>query len=62
MDAECDRIGISPTETGADAGKTLLFSSMTLRNSKNEVIAKGRHTKFVALAWKDERNKVDELG
>jgi acyl-coenzyme A thioesterase 13 len=45
----------------ADAGKTLLFSSMTLRNEKNEIFAKGRHTKFVALAWKDERNKVDEL-
>lgn len=34
---------------------------MTLRNSKNEVFAKGRHTKFIALAWKDEQNKVDEL-
>jgi acyl-coenzyme A thioesterase 13 len=45
----------------ADSGKTLLFSSMTLRNEKNEIFAKGRHTKFVALAWKDERNKVDEL-
>ena len=38
-----------------------MFSSMTLRNSKNEVFARGRHTKFVALAWKDENNKVDEL-
>jgi acyl-coenzyme A thioesterase 13 len=39
-----------------------LFSSMTLKNAKGEIFAKGRHTKFVALAWKDERNKVDELG
>jgi len=34
---------------------------MTLRNAAGEVFARGRHTKFVALAWKDERNKVDQL-
>jgi hypothetical protein len=34
---------------------------MTLRNEKNKVFAKGRHTKFVALAWKEEKNKVGEL-
>jgi acyl-coenzyme A thioesterase 13 len=62
MDAECDRIGSSLGKVESDcAGKTLLFSSMTLRNEKNEIFAKGRHTKFVALAWKDERNKVDGL-
>lgn len=61
MEAECDRIGNLFLERKLMIGKTLLFSSMTLRNEKNEVFAKGRHTKFVALAWKDERNKVDEL-
>lgn len=34
---------------------------MTLRNGNGEIFAKGRHTKFVALAWKDERNEVGRL-
>jgi hypothetical protein len=34
---------------------------MTLRNANGEVFARGRHTKFVLLAWKDEKNKVGEL-
>jgi acyl-coenzyme A thioesterase 13 len=42
-------------------GKTLLFSTMTLRNGNGEVFARGRHTKFVLLAWNDERNKVGQL-
>jgi acyl-coenzyme A thioesterase 13 len=60
MESECDRIGMN-SWMSLIVGKTLLFSSMTLRNEKNEVFAKGRHTKFVALAWKEEKNKVGEL-
>lgn len=61
MESECDRIGSISFVMALIIGKTLLFSSMTLRNEKNEVFAKGRHTKFVALAWKEEKNKVGEL-
>jgi acyl-coenzyme A thioesterase 13 len=61
MESECDRIGSISFVMVVIIGKTLLFSSMTLRNEKNEVFAKGRHTKFVALAWKEEKNKVGEL-
>ena len=38
-----------------------MFSTMTLRNANGEIFARGRHTKFVLLAWKDERNKVGQL-
>jgi hypothetical protein len=34
---------------------------MTLRNADGQVFAKGRHTKFIALAWQDERNQVGKL-
>jgi hypothetical protein len=34
---------------------------MTLRNGNGEVFARGRHTKFVLLAWNDEKNKVGQL-
>ena len=30
-------------------------------NKNNDIVARGSHTKFVALAWKDERNITDEL-
>lgn len=30
-------------------------------NKNNEIVARGSHTKFVALAWKDEKNITDEL-
>lgn len=30
-------------------------------NSKDEIVARGSHTKFVALAWKDERNITEDL-
>lgn len=34
---------------------------MKFINQKNEIVARGSHTKFVALAQKDERNIVDQL-
>lgn len=30
-------------------------------NQKGDIVARGSHTKFVAAAWKDEKNIVDEL-
>lgn len=42
-------------------GKTLAYTSVKFMNKNNEIVARGSHTKFVALAWKDEKNIVDEL-
>ncbi|OKL62080.1 putative esterase [Talaromyces atroroseus] len=42
-------------------GKTLAYTSIKFLNSKDEVFARGSHTKFVALAFKDPQNIVDEL-
>ncbi|RMZ77377.1 hypothetical protein DV737_g4396, partial [Chaetothyriales sp. CBS 132003] len=42
-------------------GKTLAFTSVRFFNEKNELVARGSHTKFVAQAWKDERNRTEEL-
>lgn len=30
-------------------------------NKNDEIVARGSHTKFVAIAWKDEKNIVEEL-
>jgi acyl-coenzyme A thioesterase 13 len=30
-------------------------------NNKDEVFARGSHTKYIALAWKDPKNIPDEL-
>ena len=30
-------------------------------NQDDEMVARGSHTKYVALAWKDDRNITDEL-
>lgn len=42
-------------------GKTLAYTSVKFMNSNNELVARGSHTKFVASAWRDERNITDEL-
>lgn len=42
-------------------GKTLAFTSINFSNSKGEIFARGSHTKYVALAWKDPNNIVEEL-
>ncbi|RMD40889.1 hypothetical protein DV735_g4255, partial [Chaetothyriales sp. CBS 134920] len=42
-------------------GKTLAFTSVSFFNQKDELVARGSHTKFVAQAWKDERNRTEEL-
>ncbi|KAK1141394.1 hypothetical protein N8T08_009066 [Aspergillus melleus] len=43
-------------------GKTLAYTSIKFSNSKGEAVARGSHTKYVALAWKDPQNIVEELG
>ncbi|GKZ21439.1 hypothetical protein AbraCBS73388_007124 [Aspergillus brasiliensis] len=42
-------------------GKTLAYTSIKFTNTKGEVFARGSHTKFVALAWKDPQNIVEEI-
>ena len=48
--AECDKFG-----------KTMAYTSIKFINAKDELVARGSHTKYVALAWKDENNKVEEM-
>ncbi|KAI9933426.1 hypothetical protein ASPWEDRAFT_116338 [Aspergillus wentii DTO 134E9] len=42
-------------------GKTLAYTSIKFLNSKGDIVARGSHTKFIALAWKDPQNIVEEL-
>ncbi|ODH36708.1 hypothetical protein ACO22_02720 [Paracoccidioides brasiliensis] len=42
-------------------GKTLAFTSAKFTNLENEVVARGSHTKFVAIAFKDPKNIVHQL-
>ncbi|KAH8690929.1 putative PaaI_thioesterase family protein [Talaromyces proteolyticus] len=42
-------------------GKTLAYTSIKFLNSKDEVFARGSHTKYIALAFKDPQNIVEEL-
>ncbi|EME77411.1 uncharacterized protein MYCFIDRAFT_146301 [Pseudocercospora fijiensis CIRAD86] len=42
-------------------GKTLAYTSIRFFNDRDEIVARGSHTKYVSFAWKDERNIVEEL-
>ncbi|KAL4793811.1 HotDog domain-containing protein [Aspergillus venezuelensis] len=42
-------------------GKTLAYTSIKFMNAKGDMFARGSHTKYVALAWKDPQNIVEEL-
>jgi len=42
-------------------GKSLAYTSVQFTNSKGELAARGSHTKYVALAWKDPNNIAEEL-
>ncbi|KFY21837.1 hypothetical protein V493_07076 [Pseudogymnoascus sp. VKM F-4281 (FW-2241)] len=53
----CDKLAMP----ASIVGKTLAFTSVQFTNSKGQVAARGSHTKYVALAWKDSRNIVEEL-
>ncbi|KAK0775575.1 hypothetical protein LTR91_014729 [Friedmanniomyces endolithicus] len=42
-------------------GKTLAYTSIKFMNARDELVARGSHTKYVAHAWKDPQNITDEL-
>ncbi|KAJ5503202.1 hypothetical protein N7463_006076 [Penicillium fimorum] len=42
-------------------GKTLAFTNIKFTNSNGHVVARGSHTKYVAQAWKDPNNIVEEM-
>ncbi|KAH6644988.1 HotDog domain-containing protein [Truncatella angustata] len=45
---------ISATATCDKMGKTLAYTSITFKNSKGELAARGSHTKYVTQAWKSQ--------
>ena len=42
-------------------GKTMAFTSIKFSNMEGDVVARGSHTKYVAIAWKDENNRTEEM-
>ncbi|KAJ5161462.1 esterase [Penicillium capsulatum] len=42
-------------------GKTLAFTNIQFTNGKGDIVARGSHTKYVTLAWKDPQNIVEEI-
>jgi len=46
---------------GRIVGKTLAFTSIRFMNAKGELFARGSHTKYIAIAWKDPNNITEEL-
>ncbi|OBW64600.1 MAG: Heme peroxidase [Aureobasidium pullulans] len=42
-------------------GKTLAYTSINFHNEKQELVARGSHTKYVSFAWKDPNNTVEEM-
>ncbi|KAJ5788430.1 Thioesterase superfamily [Penicillium paradoxum] len=42
-------------------GKTLAFTNIEFKNPNGHVVARGSHTKYVTLAWKDPNNIVEEM-
>ncbi|KAJ5995269.1 esterase [Penicillium waksmanii] len=42
-------------------GKTLAYTNIRFTNGKGDVVARGSHTKYVTLAWKDPQNIVEEI-
>ncbi|THW63106.1 DEAD-domain-containing protein [Aureobasidium pullulans] len=42
-------------------GKTLAYTSINFHNEKQELVARGSHTKYVSFAWKDPNNIVEEM-
>lgn len=42
-------------------GKTLAFTSIKFFNQDEQIVARGSHTKYVAIAQNDPQNIIDEL-
>ncbi|THX44841.1 hypothetical protein D6C78_03693, partial [Aureobasidium pullulans] len=40
---------------------TLAYTSINFHNEKQELVARGSHTKYVSFAWKDPNNTVEEM-
>ncbi|CAI7669235.1 unnamed protein product [Penicillium pancosmium] len=47
--------------TDLNVGKTLAYTNIRFTNGKGDVVARGSHTKYVTLAWKDPQNIVEEI-
>ncbi|KAJ5580047.1 esterase [Penicillium hispanicum] len=47
--------------TDLNVGKTLAFTNIKFTNAKGDIVARGSHTKYVTLAWKDPQNIVEEI-
>ncbi|THY25742.1 hypothetical protein D6D01_04927, partial [Aureobasidium pullulans] len=47
--------------TDLNVGKTLAYTSINFHNEKQELVARGSHTKYVSFAWKDPNNIVEEM-
>ncbi|KAF7718616.1 Thiolesterase superfamily protein [Penicillium ucsense] len=47
--------------TDLNVGKTLAYTNIKFTNAKGEVVARGSHTKYVSIAWKDPQNIVEEI-
>ncbi|KAI5306969.1 hypothetical protein KEM56_006043 [Ascosphaera pollenicola] len=45
QEATCDKFG-----------KTLAFTTIQFKNEKDDLVARGSHTKYVTQAWKDPNN------
>lgn len=52
---------MSESHSSQTVGKTLAFTSILFKNHKDEVFARGSHTKYISLAWKDPNNITEEL-
>ena len=50
-----------PNDLPRPVGKTLAFTSIKFLNKDDQIVARGSHTKYVAVAQKDPQNIVDEL-
>ena len=42
-------------------GKTMAFTTVQFVNVEGAVVARGSHTKYVAVAWRDENNRIEEM-
>ena len=43
-------------------GKTMAFTSVRFMNGQGILVARGSHSKYIAIAWKDvENNRVEEM-
>ena len=50
-----------PLTSPLTVGKTLAYTSIRFTNAKDELVARGSHTKYIAMAWQNPENITDEL-